>query len=83
MEWQECITIVRKLGDKKVVAMERTSGQSNAQDQPLLLVFQDLGIGCISHLLQKRDKVLRIVIMTTSLLIGGTIGNKSIRHSVR
>lgn len=59
--------------------MKGSSRQSNTQDQSLLLILEYLSVCSLSHLLQKRDKVLRIGIMTTSLLVRRAKEAKSTR----
>lgn len=67
---EQCVTIVCKLGNEEIVAMEGASRQSNAQDQSLLLVLEHFSVGSFPHLFQELDKVLGIRVMTTSLLVG-------------
>lgn len=80
----EPVDILSQLGDQEVVAVERATGEGDAEDQTLLVALELLSIGSIAHLLHESDKVLRIVDVSSASVVRGTIkkqGKERLLHA--
>jgi len=65
------LTILGQFGDSEVLSVVGSSGQGDTKDQALLSTLELLRVGGIADLLQERDKVLGVVVMSSTQLVRG------------
>lgn len=63
------VTMLGKFGDAKVLAVEGSTGEGDAQEHAFLALLERLLVGRLAHLLQERNKVLGVVAVATTQLI--------------
>lgn len=58
-----------KLGDVKVLAVVGSTGKGDTQEHAFLALLERLLISCLTHLLQERNKVLRVVVVAPTQFV--------------